>query len=256
MKVRDILSEAKEISTHGWEKSKWWPKKHDPDLSPTKIAFGAMVNDAVKHWPQSIRNYLIHEGVGVGGNSVFDSIQGFMHEFEDAEYDYDGIPLDNFYDDIVKFGKKLEEYHSDMKALQAKIEATTHNRRIKTYDDYKAAVAKIKPLGTTLFTNGGEVHVSMMAWDLPVVAMKIREAEWDFKLKKAIPGEDKQYMPRNATEEFKFDPETAMLRLFNVILHLVGWTDILALGEPPSIDFKREPMETLLQADEFIDWNN
>ena len=158
MKVNEILSEAREAAKEdNWKKSKFFPKKLEPDQSPGKIAFDNMLKDAFKSFPSEIQDYFHDKHIHVGGNTIFDSVRGFMHMFEDAEHDWMYEPtLETYHSNVSGLGAAFAKIKTELDATWTSYDALRKAPGDLPYEAYVKAVAKVR--APTISVKSQNVH--------------------------------------------------------------------------------------------------
>lgn len=135
---------AKLVGIENWKSSKFFPKKVDQDVDPAKVAYNNMLHATIKSaaFPTFIKHSLL--GMFDGGNTVFDSIRGFMDDFESAQHDwmYEKT-LEEHSQSIIALGQFINEVY-ELAKDNDKTLVSWRKKLPDTYEEFVKNVGKIR----------------------------------------------------------------------------------------------------------------
>lgn len=240
------VAAATDYSESDWPQSKWWPKQFDRDDDPVKIAFDAIVKDAIQNeFPASIKARVDRSLRSSG--SVFDSSSDFMHVFEDNSDDFLMTPVQDVYDDVAKLGRSLQKLQDAALVSMTKFAALckTYNERTSStkipYSKLEAAFTKLKtPVAVVAYSKTVSLSLIRLG-DLVLEGI----SEYDLS-------EKDREIEGGATP----DPQTLVnLYMERIWVLLKRNTDVYdILSEPNGVSFLMKPTKLLFTEEEYKEW--
>lgn len=199
-----------------WVNSKWWPTSDVGNNDPAKLAFNNMVVDSISWWPKTIKGVLKNHGLGVGGNTVFDTLPGVLTEFE--SFDIMSTTLESFNRQIVNLGADLAEYQDRLHKLDVALDGD-----------------KILEIPTIEVQSKNDRHV-----------IKLEVIDIEHKSVKVVvyttTGVVDKYVTGSFTKPFILSVEQAMLNVFDAITFITSWTGLLCMSHPLKLVISGEPL--------------